>query len=119
MPIPRHPSLRRVRCIAAGLGFAAWQALAAAPADSGWGALLQLEGSASANTMALSHARPLVNPDACPLADAGYATGAGDPGANLMHTLLLSALLNRKEVNLRVSGCAFDKPRVISVTVRP
>ena len=48
----------------------------------------------------------------------GYATNPADPGHSLFHTPLLSGFLNRKEVALLISGCAYGKPRVIAVKLR-
>ena len=42
----------------------------------------------------------------------------GDPGRSLFHTVALAAFLNRKEVQLLISGCVFDKPKIIAVGIR-
>ena len=60
----------------------------------------------------------LVNPGGCSVTAFGYATDPADPGHNLFHTMALAAFLNRKEVALTISGCAFNKPKIIGVTVR-
>ena len=59
----------------------------------------------------------MVNPGGCSVTNAGYATNPADTGHSLFHTLLLSAFLNRKEVAILVSGCVFDKPRIIGVKI--
>jgi len=91
---------------------------AAQQARSGWGAVQSVEAGWVQNTMGVLHSAPLVNPAGCTITGAGYATNPADPGVNLFHTLLLSALLNRIEVQLLVEGCAFNKPRIIAVTLR-
>ncbi len=87
----------------------------AAPQFSQWGSVQELEAGWALDTMAVRHSAPVVNPDGCAVTNAGYATNPADPGHSLFHTLLLSAFLNRKEVALLISGCVFDKPRVIAV----
>jgi len=88
------------------------------PQYSEWGSVQELEGGWTTDAMAVRHSAPTVNPDVCKRAGAGYATDPSDAGHNLFHTLLLSAFLNRKEVSLLISGCAFDKPRIIAVKLR-
>jgi hypothetical protein len=88
------------------------------PRYSAWGLVQELEAGWAQDTLAIWHAAPLVNPNACGIINAGYATEPSDPGHSLYHTLLLSAFLNRKEVALLISGCVFDKPRVIAVKLR-
>jgi hypothetical protein len=80
-----------------------------------WGSVQELEAGWGEDTMAVRHSAPLVNPGGCPITTAGYATSPADPGHSLFHTLLLSGFLNRKEVALLISGCAYGKPRVIAV----
>lgn len=92
----------------------------AAMAQEAWsqyGAVQELEAGWVEDTMALRHAAPMVNPSGCSVTNAGYATNPADPGHSLFHTLLLSALLNRKEVAVLVSGCAYSKPRIIAVKI--
>lgn len=82
-----------------------------------WGSLQELEAGWSEDTMAVRHSAPMVNPGGCAVTNAGYATDPTDKGHSLFHTLLLSALLNRKEAALLVSGCVYGKPKVIAVKV--
>jgi hypothetical protein len=89
----------------------------AEPQYTQWGSVQELEGGWTLDAMAVRHSAPLVNPDRCSVTNAGYATNPADAGHSLFHTLLLSAFLNRKEVSLLVSGCAFDKPRVVAVKI--
>ena len=89
----------------------------AAPQYTQWGSVQEIEGGWEQDAMGVRHSAPLVNPDGCSITNAGYATNPADTGHSLFHTLLLSALLNRKEVSLLISGCAFNKPRVLAVKV--
>jgi hypothetical protein len=91
---------------------------AAAEAWTARGGLRELEGGWAQNTMSVQHPAAVVNPAACPNAHVGYATDPKDTGANLFHSMLMSALLNRLEVKLLIDGCVFQKPRIIAVAVR-
>lgn len=90
----------------------------AAEQFSDWGSVKSIESGWVLDTLAVFHSAPLVNPDGCRVTNGGYATNPADPGHSLFHTILLSAFLNRKEVHLLISGCVFDKPRIIGVGVR-
>lgn len=110
-----RPLARRLcAAVIAAASATAW----ASPTYSDWGAVVRLEGGWAQNTMTLNHAAPLVNPDACPTINAGYATSPDDAGHNLFHTVLLAAFLNRKEVSVLIDGCVFTKPRIVAVSVR-
>lgn len=90
----------------------------AAMAYTDWGSVTSLEGGWTVDSMSVAHSAPLVNPDFCSVTNAGYATNPADSGHSLFHTMLLGAFLNRKETRMLISGCAFNKPRVISVHIR-
>jgi hypothetical protein len=109
----------RQACLA--VGFAGGLMLAgpaAAQTATEWGAVQQIEAGWAEDTMAVWHSAPIVNPDGCRVTSAGYATSPADAGHSLFHTVIMSAWLNRKEVMLRVAGCVYDKPRILSVSVR-
>jgi hypothetical protein len=92
--------------------------LAAEPnAYTQWGSVQELEAGWVEDSIAVRHNAPLVNPGGCAVTNAGYATNPNDAGHNLFHTLLLSALLNQKEVSLLISGCVYGKPRIIAVKI--
>lgn len=88
-----------------------------ASAFTQWGSVRELEGGWTEDAMTVYHSAPMVNPGGCAVTNVGYATNPSDPGHNLFHTLLLSALLNRKEVALLISGCAYGKPHIIAVNI--
>lgn len=94
------------------------QYASAAEAWSEWGVISVVDAGWKEDTVAVHHAAPTVNPDACPFPEAGYATNPEHPGHNLFHTVILSAFMNRKEVHFLISGCAFGKPGIIGVGVR-
>ena len=91
--------------------------MAAQPATqyTAWGSVQELEAGWGEDTMSVRHSAPVVNPGACPITTAGYASSPADTGHSLYHTLLLSGFLNRKEVALLISGCSYGNPRVIAV----
>lgn len=89
----------------------------AAETWSDWGSVKGIEAGWVLDTIAVYHSATMVN-DGCRVTTGGYATNPADPGHNLFHTVTLSAFLNRKEVHFLISGCAFDKPRIIGVGIR-
>ena len=114
------PAVRRIVAASVLVSLVAWAPTAFAQAEryTDWGSVQELEAGWVLDAMAVRHSAPMVNPGGCSVTNAGYATNPADAGHSLFHTLLLSAFLNRKEVALLVSGCAFDKPRIISVKIR-
>jgi hypothetical protein len=92
--------------------------LAQAQTWTGFGSVQYIEAGWAQDTMAVTHSAPVVNPNGCSVTSAGYATDPTDPGRSLFHTVALAAFLNRKEVQLLISGCVFNKPRIIAVGVR-
>ena len=101
--------------LGAGLSLAA---PAGAQSVTAWGSVQRIEAGWAEDTMAVWHSGAMVNPSNCSVTTAGYATSPADPGHSLFHTVILSAWLNRKEVMLRIAGCVYNKPRIISVSVR-
>jgi hypothetical protein len=97
---------------------AAGPAWAQSPQWTDWGSVRELEAGWSQDTVAVYHSAAIKNPDGCAVTNAGYATNPADPGHSLFHTVLLSAFMNRKEVHILLSGCVFDKPRIIAVGTR-
>ncbi|BAY62799.1 hypothetical protein NIES22_28740 [Calothrix brevissima NIES-22] len=63
--------------------------------------------------MSVYHSAPLVNPAGCSVTNAGYETDQ-----SLIHTILLNALMNKKEVQLLIENCVNDKPKIIAVNIR-
>jgi hypothetical protein len=112
----RSTTRKLFAAIAAGL--VSFGASAAGPAYTEWGSVTLLEGGWAVNSATAWHSAPLINPDGCSVTNAGYATSPADDGRNLFHTLLLSAFLNRKEATLLISGCVFNKPRIVAVRLR-
>jgi hypothetical protein len=56
-----------------------------------------------------------IPPTPCSITTGGYALDPADPGVKLNESVLLSAYLAGKKVQLQLDGCVFDKPRIISV----
>ncbi|NML16581.1 hypothetical protein [Azohydromonas caseinilytica] len=89
----------------------------AARVVSDWGKITFIGTSSAADALGVTSTAPTVNPG-CPTLNAGYSTDAGDPGRALHHSVLMAAFLNNREVQIVADGCAFNKPRIISVIVR-
>jgi hypothetical protein len=53
----------------------------------------------------------------CTVTNGGYALDPEDPGIKLNESVLLSAYLAGKRVRLGLSGCVFNRPRIVSVTM--
>lgn len=64
------------------------------------------------------HDKPMLNPGNCGIVTNGYIIDENAPGHNLFNTMILSALMNQREVAFVVFGCYEDRPQIISVTVR-
>ena len=90
----------------------------ASPQYTQWGSIQDFEAGWGQVTMSIRPSAAVMNPSACSVANAGYATNPADTGHSLFHALLLSAFLNRKEVSLLIDGCVYNKPRVIAVKIR-
>jgi hypothetical protein len=98
-----------------------------------WGKIDSISSAWLDDGMAVQHSAPFVNSrhrvfnaatgtplvvDECTITNAGYATDPSDPGHKLHHALIIGAYLHNKQVRLLVQGCAYNKPRIISVEVR-
>lgn len=56
-------------------------------------------------------------PTPCKITTGGYALDPKDSGVKLNESVLLSAYLAGRKVSLHLSGCVFDKPRIVSVSL--
>jgi hypothetical protein len=54
------------------------------------------------------------NPENCSYTD-GYMVDAADPGHELFSSMLISAFMSGKRIQLVLDGCAHERPRIISV----
>ena len=94
------------------------------PQYSDWGYVTRFSTAWASDAMAVYH-QPLGAPGEtvsavsfCPIQTDGYATDPGEAGHPLQHAAIIAAYLHHKQVQLLVRGCAFSKPRIISVAVR-
>jgi hypothetical protein len=85
---------------------------------TGWAQIREINSGWVEDTMAVFHAGPFVSLPCATVTNGGYATNPNDPGHSLFHTLLISALLNKKEVAMRLEGCVYGKPRITAVNLR-
>ncbi len=94
---------------------------AAQNTTTNWVHITQLRAGLVEDAMAVYTTEGLpvsVNPGGCPKTDAGYTTKPSDPGHKLFQTVLLSAYLNGKQVQIAVHGCWYSKPRIIGVFIK-
>jgi hypothetical protein len=70
--------------------------------------------SAEPSNPAILHPPP---PTPCKVTSGGYALDPKDSGVKLNESVLLSAYLAGRKVSLHLSGCVFDKPRIVSVSM--
>ena len=95
-----------------------------------WGLVDDVRSAWADDAVGVHHSAPFVNslirqfggvllyvPE-CTIKNDGYATSPSDPGRKLHHAILLGAFLHKKEVQLTLQGCSYDRPRIIAVTVR-
>lgn len=96
------------------------EAQAVDPVWTAMGAVVGIEAGWKIDHMSVWHTGPVVNPAKCKTTTVGYGTDPTDPGHSLFHTVLLSAFMNKKEVQLLIDGdiCVFGKPKLISVKIR-
>lgn len=83
-----------------------------------WGKVLTLQSGWTIDRMLVFHSAPMKNPEGCSLTTNGYIIDENAPGHNTFNTLLLSALLNTREVSLVIQGCFENRPRIVSVSIR-
>jgi hypothetical protein len=87
-------------------------------AVSDWGSLVSLQAGWIVDRMLVFHSAPLRNPGGCSTTNNGYIINETDGGRSTFYALLMSALLNRREVQFVVSGCFENRPRIVSVSIR-
>lgn len=84
-----------------------------------WGTLVALQGGWGIDRMLVFHAIPIVNADPpCSITTNGYIVNETHSGHNLFNTMLLTALLNRREVQFVILGCYENRPQIVSVSIR-
>jgi hypothetical protein len=91
----------------------------AAPTFTPWARLINMQVGWVLDRMLVFHNTPtLTNPGACPIVTNGYIINETDPDRKTSYAMLLSALLNQREVAMVIDGCFQGRPRIISVTIR-
>jgi hypothetical protein len=94
-----------------------------------WGTVLRLQAGWTIDRMLVFHSKPTINPanpvarkgapkGMCSLTTDGYIIDENAPGHNLFNTLVLSALLNGREVQFVIDGCKENRPQIVSVSIR-
>jgi hypothetical protein len=91
----------------------------AAPAFSPWARILSMQVGWVVDRMLVFPNTPaLTNPDGCAIVTNGYIIKETDPDRKTSYAMLLSALLNQREVSMVIDGCFEGRPRIISVAIR-
>lgn len=104
--------------LVAGVVITSGSVLAQEVVVSDWGSITLVSAGWTVPSIAVYHTAPIKNPGHCPVLNGGYATDPQDSGAQLFNTVALSAFMNRREVQIIVSGCAFGKPRLVGINAR-
>ena len=87
--------------------------------NTSWSTLVALQGGWAVDRMLVFHSAPMVNADPpCSVTTNGYIVNEAHTGHNLFNTMLMAALLNRREVAFVISGCYQDRPQIVSVSIR-
>ena len=91
----------------------------AAPTFTPWGRVTTLQNGWVIDRMLVFQGNgALTNPDGCSVVNNGYIINEADSGRKTQYAMLLSALLDQREVAMVISGCFQGRPRIISVAVR-
>lgn len=91
----------------------------AVPTFSPWARVLSMQVGWVVDRMLVFPNTPaLTNPDFCPITTNGYIIRETDPDRKTSYAMLLSAVLNQREVAMVIDGCFEGRPRIISVAIR-
>jgi hypothetical protein len=82
-----------------------------------WGTLVALQAGWTIDRMLVFHSAPMKDPG-CPITTNGYIVAESGTGHTLFNTLLLSALLARREVQFVILDCLEKRPQIVSVSIR-
>ena len=83
-----------------------------------WGKVITLQAGWTVDRMLVFHGAEMKNPEGCSIVTNGYIIDESAPGRGSFYTLLLSALLNTRDVNFVIQGCFEDRPRIVSVSIK-
>ena len=88
----------------------------AAPSGTPSGNITRLSGGwVSANLRVLTDFA-WTNPENCTYSD-GYMVDPADSGHELLSSMLLSASMSRRRIQLTLDGCSQGRPRIIGVEI--
>lgn len=91
----------------------------AAPTFTPWARVLSIQDGWVVDRMLVFHNTPtMTNPNGCPIVTNGYIINETDPVRKTSYAMLLSAVLNQREVAMVIDGCFEGRPRIVSVTIR-
>ncbi|MBK8815609.1 MAG: hypothetical protein IPN42_08950 [Methylococcaceae bacterium] len=107
----------KVLLFAVVFGAAVQSGIAQAESSTEVGHILSFETGWSADSISVALDVPFVNPAHC-TKTSSYAVSPDDPGARVHEAAIMGAFFGGKNVQLRIDGCAYDKPKIIGVVVR-
>lgn len=91
----------------------------AAPTFTVWARVNSMQVGWVLDRMLVFHnTASLTNPNGCPITTNGYIINENDADRKTSYAMLLSALLNQREVAMVIDGCFDGRPRIISVAIR-
>ena len=88
----------------------------AAATSTGTGNITRLSGGWVNANLRVQTGFPWTNPESCPYSD-GYIVDPADSGHELLSSMLLSAFMSRRQVQLTMDGCSQGRPRIIGVDI--
>ncbi len=88
----------------------------AAPTVTPSGSVTSLEGGWINANLRVQTDFGWTNPEGCSLTD-GYMVDVADQGHELFSSMLISAFTAGRHVRFVLDGCAYDRPRIIAVTL--
>jgi hypothetical protein len=89
------------------------------PTFTPWARVTSMQVGWVVDRMLVFHNTPtLTNPNGCPIVTNGYIIKETDPDRKTSYAMLLSAVLNQREVAMVIDGCFEGRPRIISVAIR-
>ena len=85
-----------------------------------WATVVTLQGGWGIDRMLVFHGAPMVNntDPPCQILTNGYIVNETHTGHTLFNTMLMTALLNKREVAFVISGCYEQRPQIVSVAIR-
>ena len=105
-----------LRWAMAALLFGEAAAAVASPANTPSGNITFLSGGWVNANLRVKTDFTWTNPEGCQYSD-GYMIDPADSGHELLSSMLLSAFISRRKIQLMLDGCTLGRPRIIGVDI--